>query len=86
MIKVKNKKEKPPKRKRTPNENRRYILHQKIKTLFEYHAKQKLVIIPYDYDLQNEFVIELRDKFRYNIQYSILSPNEIEVKDFQILN
>ncbi|MBS7232474.1 hypothetical protein KHA90_15755 [Flavobacterium psychroterrae] len=86
MIKDKIKPKKPPKRKRTPEENRRYKLHQKIKMFFEYHGKQKTVIIPYNYDLQNEFIIELRDKFRYNIQYSIISPNEIEVKDFKIIN
>jgi hypothetical protein len=86
MVKDKIITEKPTKRKRTPDENRRYKLHQKIKTLFEYHGKQKTVIIPYNYDLQNEFIIELRDKFRYNIQYSIISPNEIEVEDFQIIN
>ncbi|MEO6176971.1 MAG: hypothetical protein ABIP27_17595 [Flavobacterium circumlabens] len=86
MTKNKTKQKKPPKRKRTSDENRRYKLHQKIKGLFEYHGKQKTVIIPWNYDLQNEFVIELRDKFRYNIQYSILTPNEIEVNDFKILN
>lgn len=69
------------KRKRTPEQNRRYKLHQKIKQQFEYYGKKKTVIIPHDYDLQNEFLIELRDKFRYNIQYSIVSPKTIEVNN-----
>ena len=64
------------KKKRTPDQNRRYKLHQKIKLSFELYAKKKLIVIPYDIDLRDEFVIELRDKFRYNIQYSIISPNE----------
>ena len=71
---------KPPK-KRTTEQNRRYKLHQKIKLEFELYAKKKLIVIPYDYDLRDEFVIELRDKFRYNIQYSIISPNDIEVNN-----
>jgi len=66
-------------KKRTPEQNRRYKLHQKIKQSFELYAKKRLVVIPHDYDLKNKFVIELRDKFRYNIQYSIISPNDIEV-------
>lgn len=70
-----------PKKKRTPDQNRRYKLHQKIKNLFELYAKKKLIVIPYDYDLRDEFVIELRDKFRYNIQYSMISPNDIEVNN-----
>lgn len=74
------------KKKRTAAENRRYKLHQKIKQLFEYYGKKKLIIIPYDYDLKDEFVIELRDRFRYNIQYSILSTNDIEVKNPLIIN
>lgn len=72
-------------RKRTPEQNRRYKLHQKIKQRFEYYAKKKTVIIPFDYDLQDEFIIELRDKFRYNIQYSIISNKTIEVNNPQIV-
>lgn len=61
------------KKKRTPADNRRYRLHQKIKQLFEYYGKKKLVIIPYDYDLQDEFVIELRDSsgIIFNIQFCL---------------
>ena len=70
-----------PKKKRTPDQNRRYKLHQKIKREFELYAKKKLVVIPYDCDLRDKFVIELRDKFRYNIQYSMISPNDIEVNN-----
>lgn len=72
-------------KKRTPEQNRRYKLHQKIKKRFEYYAKKKTVIVPHDYDSQDEFLIELRDKFRYNIQYSIIQPKEIEVNNPQII-
>ncbi len=44
-----------------------------------------MVIIPFDYDLQDEFIIELRDEFRYSIQYSIISNKTIEVNNPQIL-
>jgi hypothetical protein len=70
-----------PRKKRSPDQNRRYKLHQKIKLSFELYAKKKLVIIPYDCDLRDEFVIELRDRFRYSIQYSMISPNDIEVNN-----
>jgi hypothetical protein len=74
-----------PKKKRSASQNRRYRLHQKIKMRFEYYAKQKLVVIPHDCDLKDPFVIELRDRYRYSIQYSILSPKEIEVKEETII-
>lgn len=72
-------------RKRTPEQNRRYKLHQKIKKRFEYHAKKRTVIIPHNYNLDCEFLTELRDKFRYNIQYSIIDKNTIEVNNPEIL-
>lgn len=71
----------PRKTKRTKAQNRRYKLHQKIKKNFEYHANQRLVIVPFDYDLTCPFLKELRDVYRYNIQYSIVSPNEIIVNE-----
>jgi hypothetical protein len=67
------------KKKQTKAQNRRYKLHSKIKGLFELYPKQNLVVIPFDCDLKDSFVIELRDKFNYSIQYSIISPNQIEV-------
>lgn len=72
--------------KRTPDQNRRYKLHQKIKKRFEYFGKQRTVIVPHDYNLDCEFLIELRDKFRYNIQYSIISPKAIEVINPEIIS
>lgn len=62
-------------KKRTKEQNRRYRLHQKIKKLFVCYAKKKTVIVPFDWDLQNVFVLELRDRFNYNIQFSIISAD-----------
>ncbi len=74
------------KKKRSSNDNRRYKLHQKIKQLFEFYSRKKLIIITFDYDLKDKFVIELRDRFKYQIQYSIISPNEINVNEYQIIS
>jgi hypothetical protein len=67
-------------KKPTADQKRRYKLHQKIKNQFRYYAKKRTVVVPYDYNLKNKFIDELRDKFKYNIQYSILPTNDIEVK------
>jgi hypothetical protein len=72
-------------RKPTSEQNRRYKLHQKIKKRFEYYGKKRTVLIPHDYNLDCEFLNELRDKFRYNIQYSIINTKSIEVNNPQIL-
>lgn len=73
------------KRKRTSEQNRRYKLHQKIKKRFEYSGKKRLVIVPHDYNLDCEFLAELKDKFRYNIQYSIINTEIIDVINPEIL-
>jgi hypothetical protein len=58
--------------KRTPTDNRRYKLHQKIKHDFKYSANTKTVFIPYDYQMDiDPFLLELRDKYKYNLQYTI---------------
>lgn len=73
------------KRKRTSDQNRRYKLHQKIKKRFEYSGKKRLVIVPHDYNDDSEYIAELRDKYRYNIQFSIINTEIIEVNNPEIL-
>lgn len=51
--------------------NRKYKLHQKIKTLFRYTSKGKTVYVPYDFANDNPAVQELQSKYNYQIQYSI---------------
>lgn len=70
---------------RTPQQNRRYKLHQKIKGRFEYYAKKKTVVVPHDYDSIDEVIAELRDRFGYNIQYSIIDPKEIKENNSQTI-
>lgn len=54
-------------------DNRRYYLHQRIKNLADYNAIRKEVSVPNDATdvMKNKYVIELRDKFGYNIQLTI---------------
>lgn len=73
------------KHKRTSEQNRRYKLHQKIKQRFEYYGKKRTVIVPHNYNADCKFLAELRDKFRYNIQYSIITTETIEVTNPEIL-
>ncbi|HLF51888.1 hypothetical protein [Flavobacterium sp.] len=57
---------------RTSTENRRYRLHQKIKrAAFRYASRNKTVYVPANSDLQNNDVIELKNKHGYCIQLEI---------------
>lgn len=64
------KKAKSKRRKTTARENRRYRLHQKIKGLVKYNAATKEVFLFQDDEhlFNNRYIVELRDKFYYNIQ------------------
>lgn len=62
--------------KRTSKQNRRYKLHQRIKSALRYSAVKKCVfLLPEELDLiektQRRAVFELRDKFGYNLQTEI---------------
>ena len=65
-------------KKRTPEQSRRYKLHQKIKLLFVLNVRKRQIELPYDHVLVNENVIELRDRFRYNIQFTIESEKDLK--------
>ena len=51
--------------------NRRYYLHQKIKEQFRYSALKRTVYISCFRDIDNDQVLELRDRFGYSIQTEI---------------
>lgn len=57
---------------RGKEENRRYKLHQRIKSKCRYIASQKKVYVPHDYDINDKDFNELKNKFNYNIQLEIL--------------
>jgi len=54
-----------------PKDKRRYYLHQKIKKLFKYSASKKQVFINWDQEVQNRYLIELKEKYNYSIQTEI---------------
>ena len=72
-------------KKRTPGQSRRYKLHQKIKHLFVLNVRKRQIELPYDHILVNESVIELRDRFRYNIQLTIESEKDLKSTKNQII-
>lgn len=61
--------------------NRRYRLHQKIKNLVHYDAKGHVIYVFQndEYLFKNKYILELRDKFYYQIQ---LQAVEIKILEF----
>jgi acetone carboxylase gamma subunit len=68
-------------------DNRRYYLHQRIKNLADYNAIRKEVSVPNDATevMKNKYVIELRDKFGYNIQLTIPAGPEYLIQVIETL-
>ena len=56
---------------RTAKQNRRYRLHQRIKNLYRYSAINKTIYVPFDKEVSEEPVIELKTKFNYSVQVEI---------------
>lgn len=75
-------------KKNIPLQRRRYKLHQKIKHLAKYNAKlrEKLVFHENDFVLTNKYIIELRDKFKYNIQLQAVNMNLLLVLETGIMS
>lgn len=73
-------------KKRSSFDNRRYKLHQKVKDICVLKAKQRTIIMHYDAEISNKFIVELQTKFHYNIQSEMFDTNEIEVIEPIILN
>lgn len=51
--------------------NRKYYLHQKIKHLFRYSSKRKIIIATIEYNGGNKDVEELQSNYNYSVQYII---------------
>ena len=52
--------------------NRRYYLHRKLRGKgHRYSSTGKTVFIAADQEVTDRSIIELRDRFRYNIQFEI---------------
>jgi hypothetical protein len=67
--------------KRSSFDNRRYKLHQKVKNICQLKSKQRTIIIHYDYVILDKYIIELQNKFQYNIQSEMFDIKNIEVKE-----
>ncbi len=53
--------------------NRRYRLHRKIKGIYRFSVRQKTIFVPdLDY-MTNKALVELHEKFNYQIQFEIPS-------------
>ncbi len=50
---------------------RRYKLHQLIKGLYAYKPKQRTVYVTNENCIENRFLLELKEKFNYQIQFEI---------------
>ena len=58
---------------------RRYRLHQKVKNKILLFARERKIITPFDYVIKCKYIIELQQKFQYNIISEMINPNIIEV-------
>jgi hypothetical protein len=66
---------------------RRYRLHAKIKDIVSLKSRQRQISVPYGYETQNKCILELINKFHYNLQFHIEIPdiNSIQVHEPEIL-
>lgn len=75
-------------KKNIPLQRRRYKLHQKIKHLAKYNAKLREILVFHenDYVLTNKYIVELRDKFKYNVQLKAVDMNILLVLETGIMS
>jgi hypothetical protein len=73
-------------KKRSPFDNRRYKLHQKVKNICELKPKQRTIFVHYAAEISNKFIVELQTKFQYNIQSEMFDTKEIEVIETTTVN
>jgi hypothetical protein len=66
---------------------RRYRLHSKIRLIVNLIPRQRTISVPYGYETQNKYILELINRFHYNFQFHIPIPNvnEIEVNEPEIV-
>lgn len=66
---------------------RRYRLHSKVKEIVNLLPRQRTISVPYGYETKNKYILELINRFHYNLQFHIPIPNvsEIEVNNPEII-
>lgn len=52
---------------------RRYRLHRKIKSIYRFSTRSKIIYVPSSDDLTNKYLRELYDNYNYSIQFEIPS-------------
>ena len=66
---------------------RRYRLHKKVRDYVNLLPQQRTISVPYGFETKNKYILELIERFHYNIQFHIPIPdtNSIEVKEPEVI-
>jgi len=66
---------------------RRYRLHKKVKGIVDLLPRQRTISVPYGFETENKYILELIQRFQYNLQFHIPVPdvNSIEVNEPEIV-
>lgn len=66
---------------------RRYRLHKKIKDIVTLQSRQRTISVAYGFETNNKYILELIERFHYNLQFHIPIPdiNDIEVKEPEVI-
>lgn len=57
---------------------RRYRLHQKVKSLVTLQSRQRTMHVPISYQCTNKYMLEIINRFKYNLQFQIPQTNDIQ--------
>jgi hypothetical protein len=66
---------------------RRYRLHSKVRLIVNVLPRNRTISVPYGYETSNKYILELINRFQYNLQFHIPIPdtNSIEVTEPEIV-
>ncbi len=66
---------------------RRYRLHKKVRDYVNLLPRQITISVHYGFETKNKYILELIERFHYNLQFHIRIPdtNSIEVKEPEII-
>lgn len=66
---------------------RRYRLHNKVRDIVNLLPRQRTISVAYGFETNNKYILELIDRFHYNLQFHIPIPdsNDIEVKEPEVI-
>lgn len=66
---------------------RRHRLHKKVRDIVSLLPRQRTISVPYGFETKNKYILELIERFHYNIQFHIpiSDTNSIEVIEPEII-